>query len=83
MAGISVPTTAVIDGGIETIVYVATGDGTFEPRAVELGNKFGERVLVRHGLAEGDRVVVSGHFLGDSESRARRESLQAISTELH
>jgi Cu(I)/Ag(I) efflux system membrane fusion protein len=83
MAGISVPTDAVIDGGIETIVYVATADNTFEPRVVELGSKFGDRVLVRHGLSEGDRVVVSGHFLGDSESRARRESLRVVATELH
>ncbi|MGC2193989.1 MAG: efflux RND transporter periplasmic adaptor subunit, partial [Terriglobales bacterium] len=55
--GISVPRDAVIDGGIEKIVYVETGDNAFEPRAVELGSTFGDRVLVRRGLSAGDRVV--------------------------
>ncbi|MGC2193735.1 MAG: hypothetical protein WA628_03600, partial [Terriglobales bacterium] len=68
---------------IEKIVYVETGDNAFEPRAVELGSTFGDRVLVRRGLSAGDRVVVSGHFLQDSESRRRREILRAAASTVH
>jgi len=67
--GISVPTTAVLDSGMRKIVYVETADGVFEPWPVELGPAFEDRVLVTQGLAEGDRVVTSGTFLVDSESR--------------
>jgi membrane fusion protein, copper/silver efflux system len=80
-AGVSVPHTAVIDDGIAKIVYVETGPHTFEPRAVELAGRLGDRVFVRQGLSNADRVVVSGHFLRDSESRLRPESLRAAVTE--
>ena len=47
------------------------GEGTFEPRAVETGWRFGDRVEVVRGLEAGDRIVVSGAFLVDSESQLR------------
>jgi len=77
-AGISVPAQAVLDSGMQKIVYVETSDGVFEPRPVELGTSFGSRVAVRHGLAEGDRVVTSGNFLIDSESRMKPAVLQTV-----
>jgi Cu(I)/Ag(I) efflux system membrane fusion protein len=52
-------------------VFVERADGAFEPRAVEIGCRFGDRVQVVSGLSEGERVVVSGAFLIDSESRLR------------
>ena len=70
-AGISVQRDAVIDRGLQKVVYVETSEGVFEPRPVETGSVLGERVAVTHGLAEGDRVVTSGNFLIDSESRMR------------
>jgi RND family efflux transporter MFP subunit len=81
-SGLSIPKEAVIDGGIEKIVYVETGDNTFEPRIVELGSTFGDGVVVRDGLSAADRVLVSGHFLVDSESRARWGNLRATAREL-
>lgn len=36
--------------------------GGFEPRAVELGDRVGARVLVRNGLKPGDEVVVQGAY---------------------
>jgi hypothetical protein len=67
-----VPREAVIDTGQRQIVFVALGEGRFEPRQVSLGED-GEdgRVRVLQGLSAGERVVVSGHFLLDSESRLR------------
>ena len=77
-SGISVPAEAVLDSGMQKIVYLETGDGIFEPRAVELGTSFAGRVTVKHGLAEGDRVVTSGNFLIDSESRMKPATLRTV-----
>lgn len=68
--GIVVPRSAVIDTGRQQHVFVARG-GMFEPRSVALGARIGDRVVVREGLTEGERVVASGTFLLDSESRLR------------
>jgi YHS domain-containing protein len=38
---------------------------------VEVGWRLGERVQVTSGLEPGERIVVSGNFLIDSESRMR------------
>src|SRR5438477_1674198 len=77
-AGISVPAEAVLDSGMQKIVYLESGDGVFEPRPVELGTSFGGRVTVKRGLSEGDRVVTSGNFLIDSESRMKPASLRTV-----
>jgi len=67
---ITVPRDAVVDTGVEQHVFVATGD-RFEPRAVTLGVQLADRVEVRSGLEEGERIVSAGVFLLDSESRLR------------
>ncbi len=43
----------------------------FEPRPVTLGVQLADRVEVRAGLEEGERIVAAGVFLLDSESRLR------------
>jgi Cu(I)/Ag(I) efflux system membrane fusion protein len=70
-AGLTVPQDAVIDSGREQRVFVETKDGSFEPRAVQTGWRVGDRVEIVSGLAEGERVVASGTFLVDSESRLK------------
>jgi membrane fusion protein, copper/silver efflux system len=67
---ITVPRDAVVDTGLQHHVFVATND-RFEPRAVTLGVQLADRVEIRSGLSEGERVVASGVFLLDSESRLR------------
>jgi Cu(I)/Ag(I) efflux system membrane fusion protein len=67
---ITVPRDAVVDTGIQQHVFVATGD-RFEPRAVTLGLQLADRVEIRSGLNEGERIVAAGVFLLDSESRLR------------
>jgi len=60
---------AVIRSGIRNVVFVARGEGRFEPRDVTLGLEGEEgTVQVLKGLAAGERVVVSSQFLLDSES---------------
>jgi Cu(I)/Ag(I) efflux system membrane fusion protein len=69
--GLAVPVDAVVDSGMNKRVFVDLGDGVFEPRAVETGWRFADRVQILTGLKEGERVVTSGTFLVDSESRLR------------
>jgi hypothetical protein len=76
-AAISVPVDAVVDSGLRKRVFVERADGRFEPREVETGWRFGDRVEIIKGLSAGDRVVVAGTFLLDSESRMRRTAVGA------
>jgi membrane fusion protein, copper/silver efflux system len=67
---LTVPRDAVVDTGLRQHVFVATAAG-FEPRPVTLGVRLADRVEIRAGLDEGERIVSSGVFLLDSESRLR------------
>ena len=67
---ITVPRDAVVDTGLQQHVFVAVGD-RFEPRVITLGVQLADRVEVRTGLDEGERIVAAGVFLLDSESRLR------------
>jgi len=68
-ASLSVPRDAVIDSGVSRTVFVDRGNGYFEPRRVETGWHSDGRVQIISGLKAGERIVVSGNFLIDSESR--------------
>jgi YHS domain-containing protein len=70
-AAITVPADAIIDSGRRKTVYVERSSGMFEPRLVQTGWRLGERVQITNGLQPGERVVVSGNFLIDSESRMK------------
>lgn len=70
-AGLAVPSDAVIDSGREQRVFVERSPGVFEPRNVQVGWRFGDRIEIVKGLSEGERVVSAGTFLVDSESRLK------------
>jgi Cu(I)/Ag(I) efflux system membrane fusion protein len=65
---VSIPRDALIVSGGEERVVLDLGDGRFHPRTVVSGLRAQERVEILKGLEDGDRVVVSGQFLIDSES---------------
>lgn len=67
---LTVPRDAVVDTGRQQHVFVAAGERA-EPRVITLGVQLADRVEVRSGLREGERVVAAGVFLLDSESRLR------------
>jgi hypothetical protein len=73
-----VPATAVLRSGEHNTVFIALDGGRFEPRGITLGARTADdRYQVLTGLHPGDRVVVSGQFMLDSESQLR-EGIQKM-----
>ena len=70
-ATINVPVDAIMDSGLKQTVFVDRGNGYFEPRPVKIGWRLGDRAEIVEGLKPGERIVVSGNFLIDSESRMK------------
>jgi Cu(I)/Ag(I) efflux system membrane fusion protein len=66
-----VPTEAVIRTGERNVVIVAEPEGRFRVVDVEPGMDSGSETEIRKGLKAGERVVVSGQFLIDSEASLR------------
>jgi membrane fusion protein, copper/silver efflux system len=66
---INVPADAIIYSGLRKTVFVDRGNGFFEPRRVETGWRLGNRVEIVRGLMVGEKIVLSGNFFIDSESR--------------
>jgi cobalt-zinc-cadmium efflux system membrane fusion protein len=67
----SVPTSALVTHGTETVVFVEISAGHFVRRAVQIGDDDGVTAVVIHGLAAGERVVTRGSiFLAAEADRA-------------
>lgn len=63
-----VPSESVIRTGQRDVVILALGDGKFRAVQVEVGSESGGHSQIRKGLKPGDKVVLSGQFLIDSEA---------------
>ena len=63
-----VPSEAVIRTGTRTLVMLDAGDGRYHPAEVRTGREGGGQTEILGGLREGEKVVVSGQFLLDSEA---------------
>jgi len=68
-ATIVIPRSAVLDTGTRKIVYLARPNGLFEAREVQVGAPADDLLPVISGLALGDRVVLNGNFLIDSQAQ--------------
>ena len=66
-----VPTEAVIQTGKRSVVVVAQGEGKFAPVDVEVGVDSNGQTEIRKGLQAGQKVVISGQFLVDSEANLK------------
>ena len=75
---LSVPERAVIDTGTQQIVYIEREPGLFEGVAVKLGPRSGNFYPVLDGLVVGDKVVASGSFLLDAETRLNPAAASAF-----
>jgi Cu(I)/Ag(I) efflux system membrane fusion protein len=73
----AVPAESVLRGASGAYVVAALGDGRFEPRPVQLGLSSGRWTEIKSGVEAGERIVVSGQFMLDSES-ALRESFKKL-----
>lgn len=68
---IVIPRDAVMDTGTRQIVFVQKEAGVFEPREIQTSIETDDGVEVKSGLTVGERIVISGNFLLDSESRVQ------------
>jgi membrane fusion protein, copper/silver efflux system len=64
-----VPASAAFHSGTRNLVFVYSGEGSIEPRAVELGPQVGDQLVVTKGLNTGEEIVTSANFLIDSEAQ--------------
>jgi len=65
---IVIPRSALLDTGTRKIVYLARPNGVFEAREVQVGAPSDDLFPVSSGLALGDKVVLNGNFLIDSQA---------------
>ncbi len=65
---VHIPRTALIRTQDSARVILALGDGRFRPAEVVPGLESGDDVEILAGLSAGERLVVSGQFLIDSEA---------------
>ncbi len=71
-----VPSEALIQTGARSVVMVAQGDGKFLPTDVETGMTANGQTEIRKGLDAGQKVVVSGQFLIDSEASLKGTAMR-------
>jgi RND family efflux transporter MFP subunit len=73
-----IPRNAVLYSGDKRTVFVAQGNGKFEPRQIKVGVEGDQGVVqVIQGLFKGEEVVTSAQFMLDSESQLR-EAIQKM-----
>lgn len=73
-----VPSEAVIRTGERTLVMLAQERGGYRPAEVRIGREAKGRTEVLAGLAPGEKVIVSGQFLLDSEASLSGLDVRAI-----
>jgi Cu(I)/Ag(I) efflux system membrane fusion protein len=66
-----VPASSVLNTGKREVVWIEVSENTFVPRDVTIGARTESFAQVIRGMNEGDRVVVTGGYLIDSESELR------------
>ena len=74
-----IPLEALIRTGREQRVIIARGEGRFESRPVRIGIESGEWLEILEGVEPGERIVISGQFLIDSEA-SLKASMMRMST---
>jgi membrane fusion protein, copper/silver efflux system len=69
--GVAVPDSALMGTGEREMVFIAKGDGLFEPREVKTGVKVRGFYEIKKGVKSGEDVVTGANFLLDSESKLK------------
>lgn len=71
-----VPTEAIIQTGTRSVVMVAQGEGEFVSINVETAAEANGQTEILKGLEAGQKVVVSGQFLIDSEASLKGSTMR-------
>jgi Cu(I)/Ag(I) efflux system membrane fusion protein len=69
---IVLPLDAVLQEAKGNIVWLQNAEGTFENRMVTIGSQNSKQIEILSGLEVGDKVVVSGAYLINSEYRLKK-----------
>ncbi|GAA4465151.1 hypothetical protein GCM10023189_45380 [Nibrella saemangeumensis] len=64
---LTLPVDAVVRGGEGAVVFVQTGQGTFQPRRVQTGTETDQQVAITKGLNGDETIAMSGAYLLYSE----------------
>jgi len=64
-----VPASAAFHSGTKNLVFVYGGEGSIEPREVELGPQVGDELVITKGVKAEEQIVTSANFLIDSEAQ--------------
>jgi Cu(I)/Ag(I) efflux system membrane fusion protein/cobalt-zinc-cadmium efflux system membrane fusion protein len=64
-----IPASAVLQAGTRAIAFIDHGNGSLEPRTIEVGTQLDDSVIVLSGLKAGEKVISSANFLVDSEAQ--------------
>ena len=64
-----VPRSAVIDTGKRKVVWLKVDDQSFQAKIIHTGQESEGYVEIKHGLVEGDNVVIEGNFLLDAQAQ--------------
>ena len=73
---LKVPASAVFLRGTQTMVFVESSAGVFEPRSVLVLHEGPQEVLISEGLKEGEKVVVQNGLLLARELRNAEDGAQ-------
>ena len=63
---VMIPASAPLITGKRALVYVEIGEYVFEGREVTLGPRAGDQIIIKNGLAAGEKVVANGAFRIDA-----------------
>ena len=64
-----VPAGAAFHSGTKNLLFVYKGEGSIEPREVELGPQVGDELVITKGIKAQEQIVTSANFLIDSEAQ--------------
>jgi RND family efflux transporter MFP subunit len=64
-----VPASAAFHSGTKNLVFIYSGEGSIEPREVELGPQVGDELVVTKGIKPQEQIITSANFLIDSEAQ--------------
>ncbi|MFT6632235.1 MAG: multidrug efflux pump subunit AcrA (membrane-fusion protein) [Bacteriovoracaceae bacterium] len=64
-----VPRTAIIDTGKRKVVWVKISGKSFQAKTIHAGYESEGYVEIKHGLMEGEEVVIEGNFLLDAQAQ--------------